>query len=149
MELCAKMNGSPVRACHNCRRSRRRCDRSIPTCTKCHLAGQVCLGYGKLLNWTNSVASRGKMMGKTFVVARTSEAQPITPQVCSASLAISSKNMLSHEVENTLSLEALSSWCWQLGDPVFQDLSSSSRFYLSYCTYALVSGGSSKWLTVL
>jgi hypothetical protein len=141
MEPCAIPNGPSIRACHNCRRSRRRCDRSIPTCTKCHSTGQVCLGYGKFLNWTNSVASRGKMMGKTFAVTGASGTQPIAPYASSTSPAMSSKVVSSHKGENVSSLDSIPSWCWQLGDPVFQDLSRSSKFYLSYCKYALICGG--------
>jgi hypothetical protein len=137
MEPCARLDGSPKRACHNCRRSRRRCDRSIPTCTKCHSTGQACLGYGKLLLWTNSVASRGKMMGKTFAVTAPSEVQSTAPRVSSSSLATRSKEALSHNWERGSTLDPISSWSWQLGDPVFYDLSRSSRFYLSYCEYGL------------
>ncbi|KAL4807910.1 fungal-specific transcription factor domain-containing protein [Aspergillus unguis] len=54
------------KACHNCRRRRIRCDRAVPACQKCAKYGQECLGYGKLFVWNNGVASRGKMMGKTF-----------------------------------------------------------------------------------
>lgn len=57
---------TPIKACHNCRRRRVRCDSSVPVCQKCAKAGQECLGYGKLFIWNQGVASRGKMMGKTF-----------------------------------------------------------------------------------
>ncbi|KAL4978294.1 hypothetical protein BDW66DRAFT_158371 [Aspergillus desertorum] len=62
--------GNPAsKACHNCRRRRLKCDRAVPSCRKCFLTGQECLGYGKLFLWNHGVASRGKMMGKTFPVA--------------------------------------------------------------------------------
>ena len=140
MEPCAIPNGYPIRACHNCRRSRLRCDRSIPFCIKCHSTGQACLGYGKVLHWTNSVASRGKMMGKTFAVNKTSGTQPIAPHIYSTSLATSCIAAASHEGETLSSLDSVSSWSRQLGDPVFHDLSRSSKFYLSYCKYASVCG---------
>ena|ERR1700744_431778 len=133
MDTCAIPNGSPITACHNCRRGRRRCDRSIPTCTKCHSTGQICLGYGKLLHWTNSIASRGKMMGKTFTATRAAEIQPVAPHVYNTSLVVSSKAILSHESENVPSLNSISSCYWELGDPSFHDLSGNSKFYLSYC----------------
>jgi hypothetical protein len=56
----------PTKACHNCRKRRWRCDRSLPSCQKCSTAGTECLGYGKLFKWNSGVASRGKMMGKSY-----------------------------------------------------------------------------------
>jgi hypothetical protein len=138
MEPCAVSTDFPTQACHNCRRGRRKCDRSIPTCIKCHSIGQVCLGYGKLVLWTNSVASRGKMMGKTFATNTASKRHPSASNVRSASPAISSKVLSSHKAEKVLSLYSVANWCWLLDDPVFQDVSMSSKFYLSYCKYALV-----------
>ncbi|KAK4139884.1 fungal-specific transcription factor domain-containing protein [Dichotomopilus funicola] len=55
---------TPSRACHNCRRRRLRCDRSLPSCRKCSLAGKECLGYGPLLRWANAPAVRGKLVGR-------------------------------------------------------------------------------------
>lgn len=52
--------------CYTCRRRRVICDRALPTCRKCHLAGRQCLGYKKPLTWVRGLASRGKMMGLTF-----------------------------------------------------------------------------------
>ncbi|KAL8308284.1 hypothetical protein RB593_006550 [Gaeumannomyces tritici] len=51
--------------CHNCRRRRLVCDRALPTCRKCVVVGQECLGYGKLFIFTDSVASRGRRAGQT------------------------------------------------------------------------------------
>jgi hypothetical protein len=56
----------PTKACHNCRKRRWRCDRSLPSCQKCSSSGVECLGYGKLFKWNSGVASRGKMMGKSY-----------------------------------------------------------------------------------
>lgn len=57
-----RLNASPPsKPCHNCRRKRLRCDRSIPECQKCVSKGENCLGYGNLLRWTNSVAVRGNL----------------------------------------------------------------------------------------
>src|SRR5690242_4315446 len=56
----------PTKACHNCRRRRWKCDRSSPVCHKCLSSGTECLGYGKLFVWNRGVASRGKMMGKSY-----------------------------------------------------------------------------------
>ena len=60
----------PTKACHNCRKRRWRCDRSLPSCQKCSTAGTECLGYGKLFKWNSGVASRGKMMGKSYDAGR-------------------------------------------------------------------------------
>ncbi|KAE8155134.1 hypothetical protein BDV25DRAFT_135179 [Aspergillus avenaceus] len=56
----------PRKACHTCRRRRVKCDLGSPTCKRCYTAGIDCLGYGKLILWVDGVASRGKMMGKSF-----------------------------------------------------------------------------------
>lgn len=57
-----RLNASPPsKPCHNCRRKRLRCDRSIPECRKCVSKGENCLGYGNLFRWTNSVAVRGNL----------------------------------------------------------------------------------------
>lgn len=50
-----------TKGCHNCRRRRLRCDRSVPTCIKCSANGEDCLGYGTLLRWTNVPAVKGKL----------------------------------------------------------------------------------------
>ncbi|KAI5463503.1 fungal-specific transcription factor domain-containing protein [Mariannaea sp. PMI_226] len=47
--------------CHNCRRRRLRCDRSWPTCHKCVVSGQECLGYGKVFVWTQGIDSQGNV----------------------------------------------------------------------------------------
>ncbi|KAL7266607.1 hypothetical protein RUND412_010842, partial [Rhizina undulata] len=52
--------------CYTCRRRRVRCDKALPSCSKCIRTGLECLGYKKPLVWNKGVASRGKMMGKTF-----------------------------------------------------------------------------------
>jgi hypothetical protein len=52
--------------CYTCRRRRVKCDRQLPLCAKCERTQLECLGYKKPLVWNKGVASRGKMMGKTF-----------------------------------------------------------------------------------
>jgi hypothetical protein len=138
MEQFQILSEPPTKACHNCRRSRRRCDRSIPTCTKCQLAGQDCLGYGKLLSWTNSVASRGKMMGKTFSTTADWENQHVDPDLYNSSLTKSSKTLFSDDVSSLSAAQ-------DLRDPIHQGLSRTSRFYLSYCKYPCFRDG--RWLT--
>lgn len=54
-------------SCWTCRRRRVKCDRLLPACHKCINSGHNCQGYttNKPLRWTNSLASRGKLTGKT------------------------------------------------------------------------------------
>ncbi|KAJ5595246.1 fungal-specific transcription factor domain-containing protein [Penicillium hispanicum] len=55
-------------SCWTCRRRRVKCDRRLPECQKCSISGEPCQGYSavKPLRWTNGVASRGKLMGKSL-----------------------------------------------------------------------------------
>lgn len=55
------MPPSTAKPCHNCRRRRLRCDRSWPTCHKCAVTGQECLGYGKVFVWTQGIDSQGNV----------------------------------------------------------------------------------------
>lgn len=56
-----------TKGCYTCRRRRIICDNGLPTCQKCRDAGKECLGYQKPLVWVKGgVASRGKMMGRSF-----------------------------------------------------------------------------------
>ncbi|KAJ5684101.1 uncharacterized protein N7477_000446 [Penicillium maclennaniae] len=56
-----------TKGCYTCRRRRIICDNGQPTCRKCRDAGKECLGYQKPLIWVKGgVASRGKMMGRSF-----------------------------------------------------------------------------------
>lgn len=61
--------------CYTCRRRRVRCDRVLPGCAKCARTQLECLGYKKPLVWNKGVASRGKMMGKTFPVPAPPQSQ--------------------------------------------------------------------------
>lgn len=65
MTLNTVANCSDV-PCWTCRRRRLRCDRALPVCGKCASSQRSCQGYSKdkPLRWTDSVASRGKLMGK-------------------------------------------------------------------------------------
>ncbi|KAK6216999.1 acriflavine sensitivity control protein acr-2 [Colletotrichum tabaci] len=79
---------APTKPCHNCRRRRLRCDRSYPHCHKCTAGGQECLGYGKLFRWTEGVASRGKLAGKTTI---TFSADTTTTTTTTSTLLTSSR----------------------------------------------------------
>lgn len=52
---------SSGKPCHNCRRRRLRCDRSWPSCHKCAVSGQECLGYGKVFIWTQGIDENGNV----------------------------------------------------------------------------------------
>lgn len=121
--------------CHNCRRRRLKCDLSLPTCQKCAKTGQECLGYGKLFLWNQGVASRGKMMGRSFA------APPAPPQTSpqrhdrqeSRIVARFSGSNAAMSIRNMgMPLQP------SLIDPLLQDLSHSSRHYLSHCKDCLV-----------
>jgi len=106
------------KACHNCRRNRRRCDRSIPSCNKCHSLGQDCLGYGQLFRWTDSVASRGHLKGKTTFAKKHAPGPSTDRQLC---IAKPGAQAFLHALPRK-----------SLVDPVFQDLDLTSKFYLNY-----------------
>lgn len=55
------MRSSTSKPCHNCRRRRLRCDRSWPSCHKCAVSGQECLGYGKVFVWTQGNDGQGNV----------------------------------------------------------------------------------------
>lgn len=132
---------APTKPCHNCRRRRLKCDRSTPTCQKCAKTGQECLGYGKLFLWNQGVASRGKMMGKSYPA----QAPPSPRRSGCAAPADSGTGSRQHDwrasqvVARRSSSHAVSAGSGisplqpSLVDPLFQDLGPSSRLYLSHC----------------
>lgn len=143
---------APTKPCHNCRRQRLRCDRSYPHCNKCTSLGKQCLGYGKLFRWTGAVASRGKLAGKTSSAAIHGQEDPGTspaslsdthrsasqsPSASSffsdASPVCSSDSQMQLAWRRSPSAEPSSPSQYVLIDPLFQDLSSTHRYYLSYC----------------
>ncbi|KFA76110.1 hypothetical protein S40288_00390 [Stachybotrys chartarum IBT 40288] len=73
-----------TKPCHNCRRRRLRCDRSWPSCHKCAVSGQECLGYGQLFVWTQAIDSSGNP--KT---ASSSNRSAVTTNTKSRFLAVS------------------------------------------------------------
>ena len=112
--------------CHNCRRQRLKCDRSLPRCLKCVKKGRECLGYGYLLRWDQGVASRGKMAGRTFGEVSNEGARHgnSTSQVPSTVRFWTQKSP--HQKTEPSRL-------WSLADPLVQDADHASRRYLSYC----------------
>lgn len=111
----------PLKACHNCRRRRLRCDRSFPGCQKCSSKGEECLGYGNLLRWTNAVASRGKLAGHTHTHQTQQSLQAKPPETPSREFG-QSINIGSNQVG------------YSLVDPLLQDLSPRYRQYVGHFT---------------
>lgn len=110
--------------CHNCRRRRLKCDRSLPHCFKCIKRGQECLGYECLLRWEDGIASRGKMAGTTFGDLKKHRATQKN----------SSPHFQSPSRINPFPLrDTESSSLRSLTDPLIQDIDYKSRKYLSYC----------------
>lgn len=95
-----------TQACHNCRRSRLKCDKTLPHCLKCGKKGQQCLGYQRLLRWERGIASRGKMAGVVLGEAN------------------------KHRVNEAI-YQVSTPKC--LNDPLVQDLSDTTKMYLRYC----------------
>lgn len=115
------------KACHNCRRQRLKCDRSLPGCSKCAKNGQACLGYQSLFRWEEGVASRGKMAGLTYSDTKARRAGWDSPALRSQSQSVTT--LSSPRFLNETPGVALR----PLADPVLQDLNDASRKYLLYC----------------
>lgn len=133
--------------CHTCRRRRVKCDQSLPFCKKCDISRHECLGYQKLFLWNRGVASRGKMMGKTFPTAPISKAESppamhailaggtSVPQSTIATTSDTTMDSKSLRTAHFMALEKRSmygSLHTGLNDPHFQCLSTVQRYYL-YC----------------
>jgi hypothetical protein len=131
----------PTKACHNCRKRRWKCDRSLPVCHKCLSSDSDCLGYGKLFVWNQGVASRGKMMGKTYEEQpksrkgtasiqhpnRPEDKQAYFPLVSRRQKELPENDL---EVEEVPRREHEATVRTALVDPLYQDLSPNSRYYL-------------------
>lgn len=122
--------------CHNCRRKRFRCDGSVPSCRKCISLGKECLGYGTLWRWTDSVASRGKLSGKKIPLSKDDSDYSPSSQTDEDEwrLATNTANQgRSSNPSPDLDLDDSMQLSGNLTDPLFCDMSSSDRYYLSYC----------------
>jgi len=158
--------GSSARSptpCWTCRRRRVQCDGVLPTCQKCRKAGKDCLGYKKPLVWNTGVASRGKMMGRTFheskasmdlkaslansASSESSSPRPSDSRSCSPSSEIDGpkedrdrdqgEDEGVEEIKRELAISHLFTHASGPGgtlvDPIFQDLKPITRYYLDYC----------------
>ena len=144
-----RMPSSTAKPCHNCRRRRLRCDRSWPTCHKCAVSGQTCLGYGKVFVWTQGIDANGNLRpsppGRRALDAAKdqgtvhasslsppSSQTPITSPAAQhgASAPVRPQGPLPSSVRpSTPAASAV------LVDPMFQDLDKNSRYYLAYCEF--------------
>ncbi|KAK1690093.1 C6 finger domain-containing protein Acr-2 [Colletotrichum godetiae] len=119
-------------SCWTCRQKRAKCDRLLPTCLRCTSLKLRCQGYDrpKKLVWTNSVASRGKMMGKvTFGADQEPNGDPLGKRPHQPdSLAVRYSWETLPEAQ-PFSLDV----SWSLIDPDLQDLSLDCRKYIRYC----------------
>ncbi|ORY14409.1 fungal-specific transcription factor domain-domain-containing protein [Clohesyomyces aquaticus] len=126
----------PTKACHNCRKRRWKCDRSLPVCQKCLSSGSECLGYGTLFVWRQG-ASRGKMMGKSFEGGSTNkERQEHAPSQKPTSLRhcdnARDDTETPHSAPSTVVKQETGDMTiqWALVDPLVKDLDQHARYYL-------------------
>jgi hypothetical protein len=138
---------STGKPCHNCRKRRLRCDRSWPTCHKCAVSGQECLGYGKVFVWTQGIDSSGNLKPSppgrrsTDAAHSTSSgtlhtAASYNPATSPASSHGNNGSPFFSNDSRHVSAEPGSATTAPLTDPLFQDLDRNSRYYLSYCEFA-------------
>ncbi|KAJ5155858.1 Protein of unknown function DUF3468 [Penicillium capsulatum] len=153
-----------TKGCYTCRRRRIICDNGQPTCRKCRDAGKECLGYQKPLVWVKGgVASRGKMMGRSFdevkKPASESESQPPTESQVS-SIPSSGLDLFSAAESLGTELPSFDKFVqrcryehgarspsspvdyipapWGLVDPLVKDFGQLSRFYLFHYNQYMV-----------
>jgi hypothetical protein len=125
------MAESSAKACHTCRRRRVKCDRTLPQCQKCAGAGVECLGYGRLILWNQGIASRGKMMGKSFGETKFSgssshDAVAIRPASSQTPAHTTSGFDFGQKHFGGISP------AYALIDPLLQDLDQRSRHYIAH-----------------
>lgn len=111
----------PSKPCHNCRRKRLRCDRSIPGCRKCDSKGEKCLGYGNLFRWTNAVAVRGNLAD------RIPQGRILSP---TRDVVIPCDNLTRRRQKPVMEFQCLH---LPLTDPLLVDLGPRNRVYIGHC----------------
>ncbi|KUI54485.1 Acriflavine sensitivity control protein acr-2 [Cytospora mali] len=118
----------PTKACHNCRRNRLRCDRSLPQCQKCSSKGDQCQGYGRLLRWANAAAVKGKLAEQ---VGQRPHAPLMERQTWNNS---DHHNLRLQSGENSKSDAGVTVYPVKsaLVDPLLKDLSPQRRLYISH-----------------
>lgn len=124
-------NQTGATACHNCRRRRLKCDRSLPQCLKCIKTKQECLGYQRLFRWEQGIASRGKMAGKTYEGNALGQAPSISSSPDTQSPASHSSHSSSSDIDEIPLFR-------YVADPLVQDVDRGSWKYLSYCEQPMI-----------
>ncbi|KAL3451501.1 fungal-specific transcription factor domain-containing protein [Aspergillus insuetus] len=121
-------------ACHTCRRRRLRCDEAKPHCQRCAAEGVECLGYGKMILWVDGVASRGKMMGKSFseesIITQASQVEPAPASNAETSNQLSTSR---HGHDNHVVVSPTPSTLYSpLLEPWLQQMDYNTRHYLAH-----------------
>ncbi|KAI2622057.1 fungal-specific transcription factor domain-containing protein [Xylaria nigripes] len=114
--------------CHNCRKRRLRCDRSVPACYKCTRTGQRCLGYGRLYRWVHSeipAGPRNQNPNSALIAFSEPSSSPLQPTAYAKSPR---RDSTVHGIGRDLHVPLN----YFPADPLLQDLSTSSRQYFFY-----------------
>ncbi|KAK1597066.1 fungal-specific transcription factor domain-containing protein [Colletotrichum navitas] len=117
-------------SCWTCRQKRAKCDRLLPACLRCSSLKLRCQGYDrpKKLVWTNSVASRGRMMGRaTFGTSESTDKLALDRPTLPRSGML---NRLAETMQDACRFSAELSR--PLIDPDLQDMSDDFRNYIRY-----------------
>lgn len=109
--------------CHNCRKGRRKCDRTLPGCSKCIHRNQDCLGYGQLLRWQQPSVSPKT----TPEHSSRSSSESSSPE--QKVIEWESEPSVPERTEQALRALVL---LHNLTDPLLQDLGPVTRGYLFY-----------------
>ncbi|CEN61042.1 hypothetical protein ASPCAL07710 [Aspergillus calidoustus] len=121
-------------ACHTCRRRRLRCDEAKPHCQRCAAEGVECLGYGKMILWVDGVASRGKLMGKTFNTTSLSPKGSPVASPPSSNAHTSNQLSTSHHGHDSrvVASQTPPALYSSLLDPWLQQMDYNTRHYLAH-----------------
>lgn len=112
--------------CHNCRKGRRKCDRTLPGCSKCMQRGQDCLGYGQLLRWQQpSTSSTASSEHSEHSSRSSSEAWSPEQKAIDWDVQHDIPQRTLHKPRDLVLLNTLT-------DPLLQDLGPVARGYLFY-----------------
>lgn len=121
--------------CWTCRQRRLKCDGGLPHCSKCWGHGVKCLGYTKPLTWVEGVARRGPMKNRTFGDSQQASLMGPSP-LLTATVPMRQEQ---HPWAASAPAYASVSVPITLTEPLFQDLSSTSKFFIDYCEHLLLS----------
>lgn len=129
------------RGCYTCRRRRIVCDHGQPVCRKCCKAGKEC-SYTKPLTWVKGgLASRGKLMGRSFdevwagrnAPAAGEESYGRADQYLPSAWEPEDKSATTSSVVRATQSIPLH---FSLVNSIFQDVPRLSRFYIHHCKSA-------------